>query len=245
MLDVCHLNVCYRRQRVLDDICLQVQAGEQLALIGPNGAGKSTLMRAILGLLTPQSGQVRFRGRPLRRGQRSIAYVPQRSQIDWQYPITVETVVRMGAEVRRWWGRSPQTEQRVKAALDQVQLLDLRHRPLAELSGGQQQRVFLARAIAQGADLLLLDEPFTGIDRPTELLMQRLFQQLAQQGKTLIVCSHEWGDSLQRYDRLVLLNQRIICHDRPDRALTPTNLQQTFGMRRSESPTDPQWGFAC
>ncbi|BAD78426.1 manganese transport system ATP-binding protein MntA [Synechococcus elongatus PCC 6301] len=245
MLEIQHLSVCYRQQRVLEDICLQVQAGEQLALIGPNGAGKSTLVRAILGLLTPYAGEVRWRGRPLRRGQRSIAYVPQRSQIDWQYPITVETVVRLGAEVRSWWGRSPQTGSRIAAALEQVQLTELRHRPLAELSGGQQQRVFLARAIAQGADLLLLNEPFTGIDHPTERLMQNLFQQFAQQGKTLIVCSHEWGDALQRYDRLILLNRRIICHDIPDRALTPQNLQQTFGARQPDAPPDRQWGFAC
>jgi manganese/iron transport system ATP-binding protein len=230
MLEVCHLSVNYRGIRALEDVSLTLLPGELVGLIGPNGAGKSTLIRAILGQ-APGAGQVLFRGQPLRSQRQKIAYVPQRSQIDWDYPITAWNVVMMAQTTRLGWLRSPnaRTKQTVTAALERVDMLSLRHRAIGELSGGQQQRVFLARALAQDADLFLLDEPLTGVDKKTEAILLDLFTELKAQGKTLLVCSHEWGEALNRYDRLLLLNQRLIANDRPQTVMTMENIQQAYG----------------
>jgi manganese/iron transport system ATP-binding protein len=230
MLEVCHLSVNYRGIRALEDVSLTLLPGELVGLIGPNGAGKSTLIRAILGQ-APGAGQVLFRGQPLRSQRQKIAYVPQRSQIDWDYPITAWNVVMMAQTTRLGWLRSPnaRTKQTVTAALERVGMLSLRHRAIGELSGGQQQRVFLARALAQDADLFLLDEPLTGVDKKTEAILLDLFTELKAQGKTLLVCSHEWGEALNRYDRLLLLNQRLIANDRPQTVMTMENIQQAYG----------------
>jgi manganese/iron transport system ATP-binding protein len=230
MLEVCHLSVNYRGIRALEDVSLTLLPGELVGLIGPNGAGKSTLIRAILGQ-APGAGQVLFRGQPLRSQRQKIAYVPQRSQIDWDYPITAWNVVMMAQTTRLGWLRSPnaRAKQTVTAALERVGMLSLRHRAIGELSGGQQQRVFLARALAQDADLFLLDEPLTGVDKKTEAILLDLFTELKAQGKTLLVCSHEWGEALNRYDRLLLLNQRLIANDRPQTVMTMENIQQAYG----------------
>jgi manganese/iron transport system ATP-binding protein len=230
MLEVCHLSVNYRGIRALEDVSLTLLPGELVGLIGPNGAGKSTLIRAILGQ-APGAGQVLFRGQPLRSQRQKSAYVPQRSQIDWDYPITAWNVVMMAQTTRLGWLRSPnaRTKQTVTAALERVDMLSLRHRAIGELSGGQQQRVFLARALAQDADLFLLDEPLTGVDKKTEAILLDLFTELKAQGKTLLVCSHEWGEALNRYDRLLLLNQRLIANDRPQTVMTMENIQQAYG----------------
>lgn len=231
MLEVEHLSVNYRDVQALDGIGFHLHAGELVGLIGPNGAGKSTLLKAVLGLIPKTTGRVLFQGRPLRRQRQRIAYVPQRSQIDWNYPITAWNVVMMAQTPRLGWGRSPNRAayHRTLAALEQVDLLSLRHRQIGELSGGQQQRVFLARALAQDADLFFFDEPFTGIDKKTEDIMVRVFDDLKQQGKSLLVCSHEWGDELRRYDRLLLLNRNLLADDRPDSVMTLENIQRAYG----------------
>jgi len=231
MLEVQNLSVNYRGVAALDDISLSVGAGELVGLIGPNGAGKSTLIQALLGLV-PSRGQVLFHGVPLRRRRRSVAYVPQRSRIDWDYPITAGQVAMMAQSALAGWFRRPsqRAKQRVTVALERVDMLHLCDRPIGQLSGGQQQRVFLARALAQGADLLLLDEPFTGIDKKTEALMLGIFAELQAEGKTLVVCSHEWGDALHRYDRLLLLNRRLLADDTPTAVMTFDNIQRAYGQ---------------
>lgn len=166
MLEVDQLSVDYRGISALDNVSFTVAPGELVGLIGPNGAGKSTLIKALLGLL-PMQGQVALYGMPVRRQRHRIAYVPQRSQIDWDYPITAWNVVMMAQTARIGWFRRPdrQASRYVEEALQRVDLFDLRRRQIGQLSGGQQQRVFLARALAQQADLFLFDEPFTGIDK--------------------------------------------------------------------------------
>lgn len=230
MLEVQHLSVNYRGIQALEDVSLSLLPGELVGLIGPNGAGKSTFIRAVLGL-TPGAGQVWFRGQPLHRQRQQIAYVPQRSQIDWDYPITAWNVVMMAQTTRLGWFRSPdaRTQKIVTAALERVDMMPLRRRSIGQLSGGQQQRVFLARALAQEADLFLLDEPLTGVDKKTEAMMLDLFAELKAQGKTLLVCSHEWGEALLRYDRLLLLNRRLIANDAPQSVMTIDNIQQAYG----------------
>jgi manganese/iron transport system ATP-binding protein len=157
--------------------------------------------------------------------------VPQRSQIDWDYPATVWTVVMMARTVHAGWFRSPsrQSKELVTAALQRVGMWDLRYRQIGELSGGQQQRVFLARAIAQGAELFLFDEPLAGIDKKTEAILFQIFNELKTEGKTLLVSSHEWGEALNQYDRLLLLNRRLIASGYPQDVMTLENIQRAYG----------------
>ncbi len=229
MLAVQNLSVNYRGIEALAGVSLTLRAGEWVGLIGPNGAGKSTLIKAILGL-TPYRGKILLNGASLRRQRRQVAYVPQRSQIDWDYPITAWSVVMMAQTAALGWGRSPNLKSKkiVSAALDRVEMLPLRDRPIGQLSGGQ-QRIFLARALAQHPDLFLLDEPFSGIDKKTEAIMLNIFADLSEQGKTLLVCSHEWGEALNRYHRLLLLNRRVLANDTPQAVMTMDNIQQAYG----------------
>jgi manganese/iron transport system ATP-binding protein len=231
MLQVRSLSVRYRGRLVLEDVSLNLMPGELVGLIGPNGAGKSTLIKALLGLVPIESGRISLRGQPLHRLRQHVAYVPQRSQIDWDYPIVVQRVVMMALTRRLGWWRSPDAAayQAARSAMEQMQIWDLRDRPIGSLSGGQQQRVFLARAIAQAADVFLFDEPFTGIDKQTELVLLNLFAELRSRGHLVLVCSHEWGSALERYDRLLLLNRSLLADDRPQAVMTLENIRRAYG----------------
>ncbi len=237
MLDIENLSVYYRGHLALGQISLSLSGGEMVGLIGPNGAGKSTLMKAILSLVPLAGGRVLLNGLPVWRQRHRIAYVPQRSQIDWDYPITAKTVVLLAKTKSIGWFQTPSPRDRasIQAALERVGMWDLRDRPIGELSGGQQQRVFLARALAQQADLFLLDEPFTGIDKEAEAVILSLFAELQTQGKTLLICSHEWGDALHRYDRLLLLNQQLLADDLPHAVITLDNIRRAYGDRLNHS----------
>lgn len=230
MLDIEDLSVNYQGVCALDGVSLTLRPGEMVGLIGPNGAGKSTLIKAILGLVRYR-GRIELQGVPLRRQRQRMAYVPQRSQIDWDYPATAWTVALMSQTAVAGWLRRPSREQqaRVRAALARVGMDRLRHRPIGQLSGGQQQRVFLARALAQYADIFLLDEPFTGIDKKTEAIMLEVFDALRAEGKTLLVSCHEWGEALNCYDRLLLLNGRLLADDTPQAVMTMENIRQAYG----------------
>lgn len=240
MLEVQHLSVNYRGIRALEDVSLCLLPGELVGLIGPNGAGKSSLIKGILGL-ERGAGRVLWNGRPIQRQKKRIAYVPQRSQIDWNYPITPWNVVMMAQTARLSWFRNPDATAKAitTQALQRLDIFDLRDRPIGSLSGGQQQRVFLARAIAQQPDLLLLDEPFTGVDKKTEVAMLKLFSELKAEGKTLLVCNHEWGDKLSKFDRLLLLNGRLIANDVPSAVMTLENIQQAYGEAVHPFPSHP------
>lgn len=231
MLEVRNLSASYRSAQALHNISVTLHSGELVGLIGPNGAGKSTFIKAILGLI-PHQGQVLFQGSPLRQRRSRVAYVPQRSHIDWDYPITAWSVAMMAQSALAGWLRRPSrtVRQQVTVALERVDLLHLADRPLGQLSGGQQQRVFLARALAQNADLFLLDEPFTGIDHKTEGLMLGIFRELKAQGKTLVISSHEWGTALNRYDRLLLVNRCLLANDTPQAVMTYDNIQRAYGQ---------------
>ena len=195
MLEVQNLSVSYREVAALSNISFSLSSGSLVGLIGANGAGKSTLLKAMLELIPAQSGQIFYDGQPLKMQRHKVAYLPQRSQIDWDYPVTVWNVVMMSRTTHSgWFGKtSRQSKEIVKEALERVELYDLRDRPIKNLSGGQQQRVFLARALAQQADILLLDEPMTAVDKKTEALMWQIYNQLRQGGKTLLISCHEWG----------------------------------------------------
>jgi len=230
MLEVQHLSVNYRGIRALEDVSLSLLPGELVGLIGPNGAGKSTFIRAVLGLI-PGAGQVRFQGQPLHRQRQQIAYVPQRSQIDWSFPATVWDVVMMG-RVRQtgWFHRFSGPSRRIAAAaLGRVGMSEFRDRRIGALSGGQQQRVFLARALAQQAEVFFFDEPFVGVDQKTESVLFQIFEELAAEGKIVMVVNHDLGESITHFDQLLLLNRELIAFGSRDRVLTPANMTRAYG----------------
>ena len=231
MLEVQNLSVQYREVTALSNISFSLDSGSLVGLIGANGAGKSTLLKAMLELIPTQSGQVFYNARPLKQQRQKVAYLPQRSQIDWDYPVTVWNVVMMSRTMHTgWFGKtSRQSQEIVREVLERVELYELRDRPIKNLSGGQQQRVFLARALAQQADILLLDEPLTAVDKKTEALMWQIYNELRQEGKTLLISCHEWGDTLDRYDQLLLLNRHLVSSGTPRQVLTTANLQSAYG----------------
>lgn len=218
------------RQLALDSVTCRVEFGERIAIVGPNGAGKSTLFNLIAGTLKPGRGAVHVYGhRP--DGHICIAYVPQRSQIDWSFPVTVEDVVMMG-RIRQIglfrWPRRHDWEM-VKASLARVNAVHLARKQIGELSGGQQQRVFIARALAQEAELLLLDEPLTGLDTPSQEAIFDVLDALRPDGVTVLVATHDLDLAAERFDRIMLLNRKVIAFDRPTAVLHPDNLLQAYG----------------
>jgi manganese/iron transport system ATP-binding protein len=232
MLQVQQLAVSYPGVIGLQDVSFRIQPGELVGLVGPNGAGKSTMLKAMMGLTPHTSGLVNYCTCPLCRQLDRVAYLPQRSQVDWDFPITVQRVVMMARTRKIGWLRRPDRMDKmlVQAALERVEMWDLRDRRIGELSGGQQQRVFLARALAQQAEIFLLDEPFTGVDSNTEAAIFDIFAELKALGKILLVSSHDWGEGMGLLDRMLLLNQRLIADGSPQEVMTPANLHLAYGV---------------
>ena len=232
VIDVRNLTVSYGQQPVLRSISFGVPAGQLVGIVGPNGAGKSTLLRAILGLIHLDSGTVTLDGEPIEANRHRIAYVPQTEAVDWDFPVTVLDVVTMGRYARLGWFGRPKCKDRLAAveALDMVAMGEYADRHIRQLSGGQQQRVFLARALCQRADVLLLDEPFSGVDAATEQAIYDLIQRLTSQGKTLLVVNHDLS-VLDRFDSVMLLNQRIVAWGPTSEVVNEENLRRTYGGR--------------
>lgn len=230
MLEVCNLSVNYRHIWAIENVSFTLQPGQVTGLLGSNGAGKSTLLEAILGLVPIANGVAKWTGKPVAKQLNKVAYVPQRSQIDWDYPVTVERVVMMGRVATTGWFRqhNRHSMRLVRNALERVGMWQYRQRQIRELSGGQQQRVFIARAIAQEADLLLFDEPFNNVDRQTEAVIFEIFAELKAQQKTLLVISHDLSETLANYDRLLLLNKKLIAFGSKEEVLTNENINQAY-----------------
>ncbi|MFC8848009.1 MULTISPECIES: anchored repeat-type ABC transporter ATP-binding subunit [unclassified Micromonospora] len=217
---------------VLRDVRLHLDRGELVGLLGPNGAGKTTLLRAILTLTRTRGGTVTVEGRPSRPGRADIGYVPQRHEFTWDFPISVEQAVLTGRTGRLGLLRRPGVAdwRSVGDALDRVQLTGLRRRPVGELSGGQRQRVLVARALALGPSILLLDEPFTGLDMPTQELLGDLFRALAQEGRAVLMTTHDLVAAVDSCTRLVLLNGRVVADGRPADLQDAEAWTTTFGV---------------
>jgi manganese/zinc/iron transport system ATP- binding protein len=232
-IEVEDLTVAYADQPVLWDIDLQVPTGVKMAIIGPNGAGKSTLVKAAMGLVKPVAGEVRIFGRSRDGAEGQIAYVPQRSTLSWDFPTDVIDVVTMGTYGRVGWIRRSGTAEKMQAeaALEQVGMTNFTRRPIAELSGGQQQRVLLARALVQDAPIYMLDEPFQGVDAPTERAIIDVLNDLAHAGKTIIVVHHDLQTIPEYFDAVLLLNVRAIDSGPVSEVFTEENLRLTFGGR--------------
>jgi len=216
---------------VLYGVDLQIPEGSLVGLIGPNGAGKSTLIRAVMGLLPLSSGWVKIFGESFKDARKRVGYVPQREEVDWDFPVNVMDVVLMGRYGRLGLFKRPGKEDREKAreALDKVSMLPFAQRQISNLSGGQQQRVFLARALAQESDLYLMDEPFAGVDAATERAIIALLQELKSRGKTILVVHHDLTTAREYFDRLVLLNMRVVATGPTGQIFTAELLQKTYG----------------
>jgi manganese/iron transport system ATP-binding protein len=230
-IQISHLAVKYRTQEALRDVNCTIQPGKLTGIFGPNGAGKSTLMKAILGLVPKNSGNVLYKNKPLMQQLEKVAYVPQRSQIDWNYPATVWDVVMMGRVKKTGWLRSFSivSRQVAKAALERVGMRKYSDRPLWELSGGQQQRVFLARALSQEAEIFCFDEPFVGIDQKTQAIIFEVFHELKAANKIVLVVNHDLGESITHFDDLILLNCEPIATGSRQQVLTEENLHRAYG----------------
>jgi len=233
-LVVDNASVTYRNgMTALEEASLHIPRGSITALVGVNGAGKSTLFKAIMGFVPLSSGSVTIMGAPAARALRSsdVAYVPQAEEVDWDFPILVEDVVMMGRYGRMGWLRraKPVDRAKVDEALERVGMTAFRHRQIGELSGGQRKRVFLARALAQEGRVILLDEPFTGVDVKTETEIIALLKALRDEGCVMLVSTHNLGSVPEFCDRAVLINRTVLCEGPTDEVFTPENLERAFG----------------
>ncbi|HUY87127.1 MAG TPA: metal ABC transporter ATP-binding protein [Pirellulales bacterium] len=233
VLDVHDVTVAYHRRPVLWDVDLTIAEPGLIGIVGPNGAGKSTLIKAILGLVPLASGRVRVFGQPVDSQRRRIGYVPQRESVDWDFPVSVLDVVLMGTYGRLGWFRRPGRRERDWAleCLRQVGLADLARQQIGQLSGGQQQRTFLARALAQQADLYFMDEPMAGVDAATEHVIFALLGELRRQGKTVMVVHHDLRTVPEYFEQVVLLNMRLVASGPTEQVFTRENLQKAYGGR--------------
>ena len=233
VLDVHDVTVAYHRRPVLWDIDLTVNHPRLIGIVGPNGAGKSTLIKSILGLIPMATGHVTVLGKPIDQMRKHIGYVPQRESVDWDFPVSALDAVLMGTYGRLGWFRRPGRKQRAwaKECLDRVGIADLAKRQIGQLSGGQQQRVFLARALAQKADLYFMDEPMAGVDATTEKVIFDLLRGLSAAGKTVLVVHHDLQTVPQYFDDVVLLNKRLVAYGSVEETFTSENLRKTYGGR--------------
>lgn len=230
-LEVHDLTVAFDRKPVLWNIDLTVPQGKLAGVMGPNGAGKSTLIKAVMGLLPLSSGFVKIFDQPIDAVRNRISYVPQRESVDWDFPASVLDVVLMGRYGKLGLFKRPGRADREAAmeCLRQVGMEAFSNRQISQLSGGQQQRTFLARALAQEADIYFMDEPFAGVDAATEKAIIQLLTAMTEARKTVIVVHHDLQSAKQYFDWLILLNTRLVAHGEADTIFTSQNLQETYG----------------
>jgi ABC-type Mn2+/Zn2+ transport system ATPase subunit len=231
-IDIENVTVAYHGKVALHSAFLQLQSGSICGLVGMNGAGKSTLFKAIMGFVKPATGRVLVNGLQIHRAQKNnlVAYVPQSEEVDWNFPVSVADVVMMGRYGYMNILRIPGTrdKQAVRDSLERVQMWDLRDRQIGELSGGQKKRTFFARALAQQAQVLLLDEPFAGVDVKTEKMLIDLLLQLRERGHTILISTHDLASIKTFCDRVVLINRSILAYGNTSDVFTPENIARAF-----------------
>ena len=233
-IHVRNLSVRYQQSDALSDVSFDIQQGHLCGLVGMNGAGKSTLFKSLMGVVRPSAGQIELEGLPIRQALKRgiVSYVPQQEDIDWHFPLSVSDVVMMGRYGSQNIMRTPRPADReaVWAALQRVELEDLVDRQIGELSGGQRKRAFVARGLAQLARIMLLDEPFAGVDKRSERTITKVLRNLPKVGVTILVASHDLHTLPDLCDEAILLNRRVIAHDRIDRVLQPEQLVKAFDL---------------
>ena len=230
-LEIESADIGYGDKTILHDLTFSVPHGAHVAVVGPNGAGKSTLFKALVGLLPLQKGRILIHGLSLGHHKDCVAYVPQREEVDWRFPVTVNDVVMMGRFDHQGWfkGASKTDKLVVEKSLAQMGIADFSTRSISDLSGGQQQRVFLARALAQEPHILLMDEPFTGVDAPTQEATLKLMDDLRNTQVTVLISTHDLNLAATRFDFMLLLNHRLIVFGKPDEVMKRENLAKAFG----------------
>jgi len=232
-IDIENVTVAYHGKVALHSASLQLKAGTICGLVGMNGAGKSTLFKAIMGLVQPATGRILVNGLPIHRAQKSslMAYVPQSEEVDWNFPVSVHDVVMMGRYGYMNLLRIPRSldKRAVQNSLERVEMWQMRDRQIGELSGGQKKRTFFARALAQQGTVLLLDEPFAGVDIKTEKLMINLLTELRQTGHTILISTHDLASVTTFCDQVVLINRSILAYGETSEVFTEENLSRTFG----------------
>jgi manganese/zinc/iron transport system ATP- binding protein len=233
MIEVQNLTVSYQKKPAIKGINLLIPKGMIVGILGPNGAGKSTLIKGMLGLLPVDNGKVLIKGKPLKDSLKRISYIPQKESFDWDFPVTVFDVVRMGRYPHLNFFQRPgeKDKQIVMDALEKVDMKKFFERQIRLLSGGQQQRVFLARSLAQQADILFLDEPFVGVDAATEKVIFSIMKNLKETGKTILVVHHDLGKVTEYFDYVILINQRLIGFGETGKTFSPELLNKTYGGR--------------
>src|SRR5690349_11205893 len=230
-LEIENAHIGYGEKIVLHDLSFQVPHGARVAVVGPNGAGKSTLFKALVGILPLKKGQVLIHGETLGTHKDCVAYVPQREDVDWRFPVTVQDVVMMGRFGQMGWWKQPRANDRqiVQKSLEQMGIADLTHHSIGQLSGGQQQRAFLARALAQEPHILLMDEPFTGVDATTQEATFGLLDHLREQQVTAIISTHDLNLAASRFVLVVLINHRIVGFGTAQQVVTKDNMASVLG----------------
>ncbi len=239
ILRISHLVMRYESGIALDDISFSLNEGERLAVVGPNGAGKSTLLKIIAGVQPPTSGKIQVYGQKP-SGHICIAYVPQRTQVDWSFPVTVADVAMMGRVGTLGLFRNPKARdwEIVYQALDVVKMTHLAKRQINQLSGGQQQRMFIARALAQEAELMLMDEPMTGLDMTSQEELFGILDSLHERKVTVLLSLHDLKTASERFDRVMLLNKALVSIGPAEKALSPEHLLAAYGGSLRFFPTD-------
>jgi len=235
ILELHNLTVSYQSKPALWNVDFELSGNHLVGVIGPNGSGKTTMLKAIMGLIEPNSGYVKIFGRSLEEARARIAYVPQRGSVDWDFPIDVFETVLMGRYTpRNLFSRPSKTDKEIAMeAIKKVKLDPFVHRQISQLSGGQQQRVFIARALAQQADLYLLDEPFAGVDIATENAIVELLQEMKHEGKTILVVHHDLQTVTHYFDWLIMLNTRMIAAGPTTEVFNQENIEKAYGGRLS------------
>lgn len=229
-LEVKNLTVSYSNKIALTDVNFSMESGKLIGIIGPNGSGKSTLMKAVLNLTAKDSGEVQINEKSLEEVRENIAYIPQRSNIDWDFPILVRETVLLGTYPKLGLFKRPKTNEKkiAEEALKKVGMEDFADKQIGELSGGQQQRVFLARSLAQNADIFFMDEPFVGIDINSEEIIINILKELRDQGKTLFVIHHDLTKVEDYFDELILVNKELVAAGAVSDVFTPELMERTF-----------------
>ena len=232
-LEIHNLTASYSRKPVLWDIDFKLPQGQLIGIVGPNGSGKTTLLKCIMGLLEPDSGYVKLFGKNLEQVRSEVSYVPQRESVDWDFPASVIDVVEMGRYRRsNLFRRLGMKDKNIASqALEKVNMLDFARRQISQLSGGQQQRVFIARALAQQAELYVMDEPFVGVDAATEDSILTLLGEMKREGKTVVIVHHDLQTAYDFFDHIVLLNTRLVAAGPKEEVFTTELLQEAYGGR--------------
>ncbi|NHN30063.1 metal ABC transporter ATP-binding protein [Paenibacillus agricola] len=232
-LTITNMSVAYQKKPVLRNITFEAPEGKLIGIVGPNGAGKSTLIKAALGLIPSLTGDVSIYGRPYSEQRNLVGYVPQRESVDWDFPTSALDVVIMGRYGHLGWFKRPGSAEKKIAmeCLEKVGMADLANRQISQLSGGQQQRIFLARALAQDAQLYFMDEPFVGVDAATEKAIITLLNELKMLKKTVLVVHHDLATVKEYFDWVMLLNLQIIAYGPTEQTFTTEKLQETYGGR--------------